>query len=48
LTLARRITEMVDDQGLLSSMGSAAAAWARPDAASALADVVVDATGSAG
>ena len=47
LTLARRITEMVDDQGLLASMGSAAAAWARPDAASALADVVVDAMGAA-
>jgi UDP-N-acetylglucosamine--N-acetylmuramyl-(pentapeptide) pyrophosphoryl-undecaprenol N-acetylglucosamine transferase len=47
LTLARLITELVDDQGLLDSMGSAAAAWARPDAAEALADVVLDALGSA-
>jgi UDP-N-acetylglucosamine--N-acetylmuramyl-(pentapeptide) pyrophosphoryl-undecaprenol N-acetylglucosamine transferase len=41
--LAARLRELLADPGRLDAMGHRAAAWSRPDAASALADVVAEA-----
>jgi UDP-N-acetylglucosamine:LPS N-acetylglucosamine transferase len=38
--LARRIAALVDDTGRRAAMAAAAAAWAKPDAARRLADLV--------
>jgi UDP-N-acetylglucosamine:LPS N-acetylglucosamine transferase len=43
--LAERIGEMLDDERTLVAMGERSRAWSRPDAADALAEVVLEAGG---
>jgi UDP-N-acetylglucosamine--N-acetylmuramyl-(pentapeptide) pyrophosphoryl-undecaprenol N-acetylglucosamine transferase len=45
--LAERIAMLLDDEPKLAGMGERARAWSRPDAAVAVADLVVDADGGA-
>jgi UDP-N-acetylglucosamine:LPS N-acetylglucosamine transferase len=45
--LAERIAMLLDDEPKLAGMGERARAWSRPDAAVAVADLVVGADGGA-